>query len=181
MAFGAGIAGGGFLAINETENGFARNNRDWFDKATARFDNVEGHQADASTFDYSSLGTVAFALVDVDLYRPVANSLRALLPVMEPGGIIVVDDTQLWTGAVLRDFLEADDDWTRVIQLPRTSAYRLEKPFQYKEWGAQTLTRSRSTLPILQAKMRSAIHRRDEIPGMIKARIQGLLGNGKSQ
>jgi hypothetical protein len=30
------------------------------------------------------------------------------------GGVIVVDDTQLWTGHVLRDFLAAESGWRRV-------------------------------------------------------------------
>ncbi len=49
-------------------------------------------QADASTFDYSSLEPLAFALVDVDLYRPVQVALAACWERLLPGGMIVVDD-----------------------------------------------------------------------------------------
>lgn len=46
---------------------------------------------------------VSFCLVDVDLYQPVAAALEKVVPLVEPGGIVVVDDCQehdLWDGAL---------------------------------------------------------------------------------
>jgi O-methyltransferase len=49
---------------------------------------------DAAILDYVPYAPIAFALVDVDLYRPVIHALRSVRPLMTPGGIIVVDDCQ---------------------------------------------------------------------------------------
>jgi O-methyltransferase len=56
------------------------------------YSNVSVYIADAKTFDYQALGKIAFALIDVDLYRPVKESLRRIFPHMAKNGIIVVDD-----------------------------------------------------------------------------------------
>ena len=60
-------------------------------------------KADACEFDYQALGPIAFAYIDVDLYRPVKASLQRILPNMAKGGLIIVDDCDadhdLWDGA----------------------------------------------------------------------------------
>ena len=56
------------------------------------YPNVTVHKADAKNFDYGALGPIAFALVDLDLYRPVKESLERIFPQMAPGGVILVDD-----------------------------------------------------------------------------------------
>lgn len=59
--------------------------------------------ADANTFDYAQLGPVAFALVDVDLYRPMLAALRGIFAVLAPGGVVVADDCladNKWDGAL---------------------------------------------------------------------------------
>ncbi len=67
------------------------------------YSNVTVHRADATTFDYQALGEIAFALVDVDLYRPVRESLERIIPHMAKGGVVVVDDCDAqdhrWNGA----------------------------------------------------------------------------------
>jgi SAM-dependent methyltransferase len=75
---------------------FASNRRSWFDK-TMRLNglhNVTSIQADASKFDYSSVGPISFALVDLDLYLPMKAALGAAFAVLSPGGILVADDCQ---------------------------------------------------------------------------------------
>ncbi len=66
----------------------------WLDASMKRFgySNVRVHKADAKNFDYRALGPIAFALVDLDLYRPVKESLERIFPQMAPGGVILVDD-----------------------------------------------------------------------------------------
>ena len=49
-------------------------------------------QADAATFDYSTLPPLSFALVDVDLVRPVRAAIAGCWEALLPGGILVVDD-----------------------------------------------------------------------------------------
>jgi hypothetical protein len=84
---------------------FLLNDQRWLDASLRRFgyDNVKTHKADASAFDYRAIGPIAFALVDVDIYRPVKLSLGRVLPCMAKGGVIVVDDCDpkhpLWDGA----------------------------------------------------------------------------------
>lgn len=74
--------------------GFVLNNRNWVRRSL----DLSGHsdvdlvEADAATVDYRQFSPIAFALIDVDLYRPVAAALRAIAPCMSTGGRIVVDD-----------------------------------------------------------------------------------------
>lgn len=54
------------------------------------------------------------------------------------GGLMVIDDTQLLTGAVLRDFMTEDDYWDSVMEFPKTSVFRKMKDgFQRAEWNQQ--------------------------------------------
>ncbi len=53
---------------------------------------VEAVVADATTIRYSRFAPVAFALVDVDLYRSVREVLNGVYPHLAEGGVIVVDD-----------------------------------------------------------------------------------------
>jgi len=84
---------------------FSINDPEWLKAAMshAGYPNVSVRKADAATFDYRTLGPIAFAFVDLDLYRPVRASLERILPNMAPGGVIVVDDCNsrdtLWDGA----------------------------------------------------------------------------------
>ena len=59
---------------------------------------------------------VSFCLVDVDLYKPVLAALRKVVPLVRPGGIVVVDECNsrnLWDGA-----LEAYKEFTAAEGLP---------------------------------------------------------------
>ena len=62
------------------------------------------------------------------------------------GGILVVDDVQIWTGAVLRDFLAAEPEW-RLIAPHSAKTAIFEKVADYvpwKEWNAQPYVHGRS-------------------------------------
>jgi predicted O-methyltransferase YrrM len=58
-------------------------------------------------------------------------------PRLSIGGIIVIDDTHLWTGAVLRDFLLLDSDWKLEASFDHSAAFRKVKEFRPKEWNEQ--------------------------------------------
>ncbi len=92
-------------AVGLYDDFFLINDPAWLKASISRFGytNVTVRRADTTTFDYHALGQIAFALVDVDLYRPVRASLERILPNMAPGGLVMVDDCDtrdtLWDGA----------------------------------------------------------------------------------
>jgi hypothetical protein len=49
-------------------------------------------ECDPAQFDFASVGPIAFALLDSDLYVPVAAILPKLYENLSPEGIILVDD-----------------------------------------------------------------------------------------
>jgi O-methyltransferase len=74
--------------------GFRLNKKSWFE-GTMQMNGIKGVralQADANEFDFKQLGPIAFALLDVDLYRPIKTCLPKLFEALSPGGCIVVDD-----------------------------------------------------------------------------------------
>jgi SAM-dependent methyltransferase len=93
---------------------FSDNSQTWFDHSM-RLEgivNVQSIAADVTKFDFHSLGEIAFALVDVDLYIPIKTALPKIYECMAPGGIIVVDDCAPggdWDGA-LQAFQEFCND-----------------------------------------------------------------------
>jgi hypothetical protein len=100
-------------AVEESERGkqhgtydnyFIINRQSWFDESMRRAGIfVISHESDSVQFDYSTLPRIAFAFVDVDLYRPVLQTLPLIFSRMTPGGMIVVDDCDptnaTWDGA----------------------------------------------------------------------------------
>ena len=55
------------------------------------------------------------------------------------GGLVIVDDTQLWTGRVLREFLEAEPEWRLMHDFaPRSAIFLRTHPGgRDKEWNDQ--------------------------------------------
>ncbi|MGH9177320.1 MAG: class I SAM-dependent methyltransferase [Acidimicrobiales bacterium] len=96
---------------------FRVNSRRWFDTTMEvnGIRRVTAHEADAAEFDCAALGPVSWALVDVDLYRPVLASLRGLWAQLAPGGVIVVDDC---TGGMFDGAFEAYTTFAGSIGLP---------------------------------------------------------------
>lgn len=58
-------------------------------------------------------------------------------PRLAIGGIVVIDDTPVWTGAVLRDFLASDSDWKLEASFANGSAFRKINEFRNKEFNEQ--------------------------------------------
>ena len=65
---------------------------------------------------------------------------------LRPGGLLIVDDTQLWTGRVLRGFLAAESDWELVENHPLRSAIfrRSGEPGPVADWTDQPYVSRRS-------------------------------------
>jgi O-methyltransferase len=81
------------------------NKKKWFDW-TMQYNNVNrvySLEVDVNKYDFKTLAPLSFALLDVDLYGPMKNSLPRLYDVLSPGGIIVCDDCSAsdvrWDGA----------------------------------------------------------------------------------
>jgi O-methyltransferase len=73
---------------------FRGNSKSWFDRTMRRngVRRVTSFRADATAFDYTPMAPLRFALVDVDLYRPVLLVLEKVYDLVSPGGVIVTDD-----------------------------------------------------------------------------------------
>lgn len=57
---------------------------------------------------------------------------------LKVGGLVVVDDTQLLTGAVLRDFLAEDTHWRTVQLFGKTAVFeKLDDDIHAGEWNLQ--------------------------------------------
>jgi len=72
--------------------GFEYNDFEVWKKHFVSFPFVHAIKSDCSTFDYTSLGPVKLAFLDVDLYLPIKKTLPMLYDVLVAGGSIVIDD-----------------------------------------------------------------------------------------
>lgn len=79
-------------------------------------------------------------------------------PLLKVGGLLVVDDTQIWTGAVLRDFLVADARWEFVQEIEaKTAIFRkVGEGSSRRDWYDQPFVIERST-PRLRQRMSAAV------------------------
>ncbi|HXA41991.1 MAG TPA: class I SAM-dependent methyltransferase [Candidatus Solibacter sp.] len=68
---------------------------------------------------------------------------------LKVGGYVIVDDTQLWTGHVLKEFLMTEPEWDIQSDLhPRSAIFRKNSDGgPGKEWLGQPYVASRSDLP----------------------------------
>lgn len=66
------------------------------------------------------------------------------------GGLMIVDDVHLWTGKVLKEFLEEDPAWQLYESLGRRSAVfrKLKDGSQNLEWNSQPFVKRRSVPPL---------------------------------
>lgn len=79
---------------NSSYLAYRSNSKQWYAKTLRAhgIDSAQIIQADAKLLDYSKFAPVAFCLLDVDLYKPIASLLPRLYEVLAPGGMIIVDD-----------------------------------------------------------------------------------------
>jgi len=98
----------------ERYSSFQVNKKTWFDASMQQngITRVHSIEADVNEYDLASLGPLSFALLDVDLYRPMKKALKELYSVLSPGGMIVVDDCDSsnvkWDGSdqAYKEFME---------------------------------------------------------------------------
>jgi O-methyltransferase len=105
-------------------NIFRRNMKKWFDYTMNRngINRVVSIQADVNKYDLTTLGSLSFVLLDVDLYRPVKKSLPELYDTLTSNGIMIVDDCSKkdirWDGAdqAYREFMKEIKQPIQVVQ-----------------------------------------------------------------
>jgi O-methyltransferase len=103
--------------------GFGVNKKKWFDATISQHNItwVQSIEADINTYDMKSIGPLSFALLDIDLYRPMIKCLRELYGVLSPGGIIAVDDCfpaeHVFDGSyqAYKEFMEEIDQPIKII------------------------------------------------------------------
>jgi hypothetical protein len=104
-------------AVGLYDNFFVITDPSWLKASLSQFGyfNATVRKTDATTFDYRTLGPIAFAFVDVDLYRPVRESVKRVRPNMVPGGVILIDDCDptngYWDGAY-QAYTEACEEYS---------------------------------------------------------------------
>lgn len=69
-------------------------------------------------------------------------------PALRPGGYLIIDDTQIWTGRVLRDFLRKDEAWELLFEPDRQSSFfkKLQNGSTDRGWDEQPLVAQKSRL-----------------------------------
>ncbi len=73
---------------------------------------------------------------------------------LKQGGVMVIDDTHLWSCGMLVDFLKQDAAWTSLGRIGRrTYAFRKVAPFEYLEFCFQPYVLRKSRVSILTAKL----------------------------
>ena len=71
------------------------------------------------------------------------------------GGLMVVDDTQLWTGKILKKFMLSEPEWQLDKIFSNTCCFiKIKEGSHLKWWGLQPFVRKRSSLSILCTRMR---------------------------
>jgi hypothetical protein len=67
-------------------------------------------------------------------------------PALKIGGLVIIDDTDLWTGKVLRDFLDEDEHWEIVQDIDAKAAVFRKKGegSHMREWHQQAFVRNHS-------------------------------------
>jgi hypothetical protein len=76
------------------------------------------------------------------------------------GGVVVIDDAHLWTGAVLKEFLLAEPEWRLTgPRSPKTAAFTKTADYiPWKEWTQQPYVANRSEPRRYSSRLKSVLH-----------------------
>lgn len=104
-------------------------------------------------------GELDLALIDGGHGFPIPQvDWTYIAPRLKVGGILIVDDVDLWTGKILVDFMREEPGWEHLETLRgRTAIFRLTAPCELKEWCDQPFVKSRSRWPQLRRKLFNAL------------------------
>jgi hypothetical protein len=97
-----------------------------------------------------------------------------IAPLLKIGGLLVLDDTQLWTGRVLKQFLQTEPEWWLVREFyAKTAVFtKLKDGGHNKEWCDQPYVVQRSARTIATAGRRG---RKEERVDRAKAAMRLLV------
>lgn len=118
-----------------------------------------------------------FALIDGGHGFPIpAVDFAYIAPRLRPGAVLVIDDVDLWTGAMIVDFLKAEPAFAFMeLQRGRTAVFHCRAPFTLREW-----TNQRAVV----AKSRFTQWRRKAVNGLsllMAGRLHDLLGKVENE
>lgn len=98
---------------------------------------------------------------------------------LNPGGILAIDNVELWSVRALWRFLRADAEyWEHLTTVDgQTAFFRLTQPFRYREWAFQPPTArwSRGSLRLQRAQRLWGMLRRGELPRVFNTIQQRVL------
>lgn len=75
------------------------------------------------------------------------------------GGLVIIDDTPLWTGNALKNFLMLEPEWSLIANFSKTVVFKKEKEGSHeKEWVHQPFMLQNSAVGIRKEQLRYAIN-----------------------
>jgi Methyltransferase domain len=99
------------------------------------------------------------ALIDGGHGFPIpAVDWQYIAPKLKVGGLMIIDDVDLWTGAMIVDFLRGEAAWKEeAILRGRSAVFRLIAPFTPHEWTKQPTVVAKSRFTQARRKAMNAL------------------------
>ncbi len=153
METGAGLSTVAFIAAGAKHIAIAPDEalggriRDFCVAKNLTADNLTFHALPSQEYLPKMKDTVSFVLIDGSHSFPeVFVDFFYVSPLLEVGGVLVVDDTWIWTGEVLVKFLAMEPEWELVFQDFKSAAFRRIKTGpKYKHFEFQKFVVANST------------------------------------
>ena len=116
-----------------------RTMRDWCDIKGIDHSRFEYRRALSQDTVPTLTGAFDFAFIDGDHAFPIPQiDFYYLARRLKVGGLLAIDDTNIWTGMILAQHLATDSDWKLESEHDgKTSIFRLVAPFRDKGFGDQ--------------------------------------------
>jgi len=119
-------------------------------------------------------GQHAFPTPFIDWYYT-ADKLRV-------GGMVIIDDTHLWTGQVLKKFLLEEAEWRLIEEFSaRTAVFKKEKAYDHEKWWGQqpfVVRKSKRLIAVSEARQAFRLLARREF-GKLAKKVKARMKNQK--